>query len=62
MDLHLEEEERRLLLEILRERNKNLIHEIARTDHREAKHELQTRCVLVEAILKQLEAVKPAAA
>jgi hypothetical protein len=45
MELQLNDEQRRLLLEILDERYKNLIHEIARTDHREFKHELQTRCL-----------------
>lgn len=56
MELQLSHQERRLLLEILEERNKNLIHEIARTDHREFKHELQTRCALVEGILKKVQA------
>lgn len=56
MELQLSHQERRLLLEILEERNKNLIHEIARTDHREFKHESQTRCALVEGILKKVQA------
>ena len=62
MELRLEENERRLLLEILQERHKNLIHEIARTDHREAKLQLQARCGLVEAILKRVETLESAAA
>ena len=61
MELQLSELERRLLLEILEERHKNLIHEIARTDHREFKHELQTRCALIEAILKRVKAQEAAA-
>lgn len=62
MELRLDDHEQRLLLEILEERHKNLIHEIARTDHREFKHELQTRCQMVEGILKRLQAPEHAAA
>jgi len=62
MELDLEEQERRLLQEILEERHRNLIHEIARTDHREFKHELQNRCMLVEHILKKVREQHPAAA
>ncbi|HWS96589.1 MAG TPA: hypothetical protein VN620_08960 [Candidatus Methylomirabilis sp.] len=62
MELRLEEKERRLLAEILQERHKSLIHEIARTDHREAKLQLQARCGLVEAILKRVETLESAAA
>ena len=60
MELKLNEQER-LLLEILEERHKNLIHEIARTDHREFKHELQTRCLLIEGILKRVQATEQVA-
>jgi len=62
MELHLEDPERRLLQEILEERYSNLIHEIARTDHREFKHELQDRCLLIERILKKVRELRPAAA
>ena len=62
MELVLSEQERRLLLEILQERHKNLIHEIARTDHREFKHDLQARCLLIEDILKRVQAMDNAAA
>ena len=62
MELHLEDPERRLLQEILEERYSNLIHEIARTDHREFKRELQDRCLLVERILKKVRELRPAAA
>ena len=62
MELRLSDHERRLLLEILEERHKNLIHEIARTDHREFKHELQTRCLLIEGILKRVQATEQTAA
>ncbi|HYV76303.1 MAG TPA: hypothetical protein VFB24_18780, partial [Candidatus Binatia bacterium] len=62
MELRLKEEEARLLLEILEERYTNLIHEIARTDHREFKHELQSRCLVIEGILKQLKAEEKTAA
>jgi hypothetical protein len=62
MELQLNDEQRRLLLEILDERYKNLIHEIARTDHREFKHELQTRCQQIEDLLRRVKAIEPAAA
>ena len=62
MELHLEDQERRVLLEILEERHSNLIHEIARTDHRDFKHELQDRCLVVECILKKVREPRPAAA
>jgi hypothetical protein len=58
MELRLNDQERRLLLEILEERHRNLIHEIARTDSRDFKHELQTRCLVVEGILKQVKALE----
>jgi hypothetical protein len=62
MELQLNDGERRLLLEILEERHRNLIHEIARTDHREFKRELQTRCLIVEGILKRVRELETVAA
>jgi hypothetical protein len=56
MELRFTDEEMELLLEILQERHKNLIHEIARTDHRDFKHELQKRCAKIEGILKKVQA------
>jgi len=56
MELQLTDHERQLLLEILQERHSNLIHEIARTDHRDYKHELQQRCSAIEGILKKVQA------
>jgi hypothetical protein len=56
MELHLTDEERELLLEILQERHKNLIHEIARTDHHDFRHELQHRCRKLEGILGKVQA------
>lgn len=55
MELHLTEEERALLLEVLQERHKSLIHEIARTDHHDFKHELQHRCTKLEGILGKIQ-------
>lgn len=55
MELRLTDHERQLLLEILQERHSNLIHEIARTDHRDYKHELQQRCSEIEGILKKVQ-------
>jgi len=62
MELRLSPQEHRLMLEILEDRYKNLIHEIARTDHREFKHDLQTRCSLIEDIIKKMKAVATDAA
>jgi len=62
MELRLNAQEHRLLLEILEDRHKSLIHEIARTDHREFKHELQARCSLIEDMIKRLKALETAAA
>ena len=55
MELRLNDQERRLLLEILEGRHSNLIHEIARTDHRDFKHELQARCSVIEDILRKVQ-------
>ena len=62
MELRLNDQERRLLLEILEERHKNLIHEIARTDHRDFKHELQARCSVIEGMLRKVQTQGNAAA
>ena len=55
MELRLTDHEKQLLLEILQERHSNLIHEIARTDHRDYRHELQQRCSAIEGILKKIQ-------
>ena len=52
------DQEKRLLLEILEERHRNLIHEIPPTDHRDFKHELQGRCSVIEGILRKMQAQK----
>lgn len=56
MELRLSDLESRLLVEILEDRDRNLIYEIARTDHREFKHELQDRCKMIEGILQRIKA------
>jgi hypothetical protein len=56
MELQLTSHEKELLLELLQERHKSLIHEISRTDHRDFKHELQQRCSMLEGILGKLQA------
>lgn len=61
MELQFTDEERELLLEILQERHKNLIHEIVRTDHRDFKHKLQNPCTKIEGILKKVRAEHVAA-
>jgi hypothetical protein len=61
MELRLSAQEHHLLLEILEDRQKNLIHEIARTDHREFKHELQARYSLIDDVIKRMKALEAAA-
>jgi hypothetical protein len=58
MELRLTEHERQLLLEILQERHSSLIHEIARTDRHDYKHELQQRCSEIEGILTKVQVVE----
>lgn len=58
MELRLRDQEKRLLLEILEERHRNLIHEMPPTDHRDFKHELQGRCSVIEGILRKMQAQK----
>ena len=62
MELQLSHQEKRLLQEMLEDRYTSLIHEIARTDHREFKHELQARCLILEGILKRVQALGSVAA
>ena len=61
MELRLSAQEHHLLLEILEDRQKNLIHEIDRTDHREFKHELQARYSLIDDMIKRMKALEAAA-
>jgi predicted transcriptional regulator len=55
MELRLTDHEKQLLLEILQERHSSVIHEIARTDYRDYKRDLQQRCSEIEGILKKIQ-------
>lgn len=54
MHLDLSSEEQSLLITILRERQREFLHEIARTDSREFRRGLQDREVILEALLRRL--------
>jgi hypothetical protein len=57
MELRLTEEEEELLLELLREQHKHLLHEINKAHHHDFKVGLRTRCTMVEDIIEKLQAV-----
>lgn len=54
MELRLTEKEHRLLLEILQEQHKHLLHEIAKADHHEFKVALRHRCDTLEEIMHKV--------
>jgi len=55
MELTLSTAERELLLEILKEHDRELFREIARTDHRELRCVLQNKEALLESVVNKLE-------
>jgi len=55
MELTLDRAEHELLLEILEEHHRALLREIAKTKHRDFRHDLQWRAELLEAIVDKLE-------
>jgi hypothetical protein len=57
MELRLTEKEEELLLEVLQEHHKHLLHEINRADHHEFKTGLRNRCTTVEGIIERLQTV-----
>ena len=54
MPLELTTQEEALLVTILRERQRQLLHEIARSDFHEFRRELQAREATLEALLRKL--------
>ena len=58
MELRLTDKEEELLMEVLREQQKHLLHEIAKADHHEFKTTLRHRCTLLEGIIEKVQAVK----
>ena len=54
MEIKFTDEELQLLLEILEEQHRELLHEISRTDHHEFKMLLRTKEKLLETMLEKL--------
>jgi hypothetical protein len=54
MELRLTDKEHELLLELLTEQHKHLLHEINKAHYRDAKQALRTRCTMVEDMLQRL--------
>ena len=54
MELRLTDKEQELLLEILQEQHKHLLHEIAKADHHDFKTTLRHRCTVLEGILQRV--------
>jgi hypothetical protein len=62
MELRLTDKERELLLELLNEQQKHLLHQINKASHYDFKVALRERCTLLEGIQQRLkEAIAPAA-
>jgi len=62
MELRLTDKEHDLLLELLQERHKHLLHDIAKADHHEFKTALRERCTTLEGVLEKLLTRVPSAA
>jgi len=54
MELRLTDKEHELLLELLTEQQKHLLHEINKAHYHDAKTTLRQRCTMVEDILQRL--------
>jgi len=59
MELRLTDKEQELLLEILQEQHKHLLHEIAKTHHHDFKTILRDRCTVLEGILQKVNQPVP---
>jgi hypothetical protein len=59
MELRLTDKEHELLLELLDEQQKHLLHQINKADHREYKMTLRARCTTLEGILQRLKEAMP---
>jgi len=58
MELRLTDKEEELLLELLQDHQKHLLHEINKADHHEFKVGLRNRCTMVEGIIERLQTVR----
>jgi hypothetical protein len=62
MELRLTEEEHNLLVNLLQEQQKHLIHQISKADHYEFKVGLRDQCDVLESIVAKLQAPVSSAA
>ncbi|HUH63702.1 MAG TPA: hypothetical protein VLZ50_11910 [Terracidiphilus sp.] len=62
MELRLTDKEHELLLELLQEQHKHLLHEINKAHHHEFKVALRHRCELLEGMMQKVNEPVPAAA
>lgn len=58
MELMLSSEEEKFLMEVLQERHRELLRELARTSHRDFKTVLKENAKLLESILEKLRAIE----
>lgn len=58
MELHLDPQEQRFLIEVLEERYRELLWELARTDKAACKAELRRRVALMEKVLEKANVVE----
>lgn len=56
MELRLTDEEHELLLQLLQEQHKHLLHEIAKADHYQFRTALRDRCTALEGVMEKLKA------
>jgi len=56
MELRLTDQEHDLLLELLQEQHKHLLHDIAKADHHQFRQALRDRCTALEGVLEKLRA------
>lgn len=58
MDLHLEPEEQQFLVDVLKERYRELLWELARTDHASAKTQLREQIARMEKVLEKASVIE----
>jgi hypothetical protein len=62
MELRLTDKEQELLIALLQEQQKHLLHQIAKADHYEFKAGLREQCSVLEGIMDKLKMPVPSAA
>lgn len=61
MEMRLTDKEHELLLELMTEQHKHLLHEINKAHYRDYKAHLRDRCELLEGLLQRMQEAKSAA-